>query len=59
LRLRGYVTKTREGRRIRYGINSELSLRYKMQQNKAVGDLLEILGWEKRRERVKSAVYQA
>ena len=33
--------------------------RYKMQQDRAVGDLLEILGWEKRRERVKSAVYQA
>jgi len=51
----GYVTKTREGRRLRYGIDSELPLRHKMQKDKAVGDLLEILGWEKRRKRVKSA----
>ena len=51
----GYITKTREGRRIRYGINAELPLRHKMQQDKAIGDLLEMLGWEKRRKRVKSA----
>jgi DNA-binding transcriptional ArsR family regulator len=51
----GYVTKTREGRRLRYGIDSELPLRHKMQEDKAVGDLLEVLGWEKRRKRVKSA----
>jgi DNA-binding transcriptional ArsR family regulator len=50
----GYVTKTREGRRLRYGIDSELPLRHKMQEDKAVGDLLEVLGWEKRRKRVKS-----
>jgi len=51
----GYVTKAKEGRRIRYGIDPELPLRHEMQEDKAVGDLLEILGWEKRRKRVKSA----
>lgn len=53
----GYVTKTREGRRIRYGINSELPLRHEMQEDRVVGDLLELLGWEKRRKRVKSAAH--
>jgi DNA-binding transcriptional ArsR family regulator len=52
----GYVTKTREGRGIRYGINPELPLRHEMQEDKAVGDLLEILGWEKRRKRAKILV---
>ncbi len=51
----GYVTKAREGRRIRYGIDTELPLRHKMKQDKAVGALLEILGWEKQNRQVKSA----
>lgn len=49
----GYVTKTREGRRIRYGIDPELPLRHEMHEDKAVGDLLEVLGWVKRRKRAK------
>jgi DNA-binding MarR family transcriptional regulator len=48
----GYVTKTREGRRIRYDIDSELPLRHELQEDKAVGDLLEVLGWKKRFKRV-------
>jgi hypothetical protein len=55
LEAEGYVTKTREGRGIRYGINPELPLRHEIQEDKAVGDLLEVLGWEKRRQRTKSA----
>jgi DNA-binding transcriptional ArsR family regulator len=51
----GYITKTREGRRTRYSIDSEMPLRHKMHEDKSVGDLLEMLGWEKRRKRVKSA----
>jgi DNA-binding Lrp family transcriptional regulator len=51
----GYVNKTREGRRIRYGIDPEMPLRHEMHEDREVGDLLEILGWEKRRRRVKSA----
>lgn len=51
----GYVTKTREGRRTRYGIDPELPLRHELHEDKAVGDLLEMLGWEKRHRRIKSA----
>ncbi len=45
----GYVTKIREGRRLRYRINPNLSLRDEMLEDKAVGDLLEVLGWKRRR----------
>jgi DeoR/GlpR family transcriptional regulator of sugar metabolism len=50
-----YINKTKEGRRLRYSIDSEMPLRHKMHEDKVVGDLLEILGWHKRRQRVKSA----
>jgi DNA-binding Lrp family transcriptional regulator len=46
----GYVTKIREGRRLRYRINPDLCLRDEMLQDKAVGDLLEMLGWKRRRK---------
>jgi DNA-binding MarR family transcriptional regulator len=39
----GYVTKIREGRRLKYRINPNLSLRDEMLQDKAVGDFLEVL----------------
>jgi len=45
----GYITKIREGRRLRYRINPNLYLRDEMLQDKAVGDLLEVLGWKRRR----------
>jgi DNA-binding MarR family transcriptional regulator len=48
----GYITKKREGRRIRYTVYTDLPLRHEMQQDKAIGDLLETLGWKpKRRKR--------
>jgi len=49
----GYVTKIREGRRLRYRINPDLSLRDEMLQDKAIGDLLEVLGWKRRRRQVQ------
>jgi len=49
----GYVTKIREGRRLRYRINPDLSLRDELLQDKAVGDLLEVLGWKRRRRQVQ------
>jgi len=52
----GYVSKKREGRRIRYRVNPDLPLRYDMQQDKAVGDLLEVLGWKRRCKRVKKEI---
>ena len=45
----GYVTKKREGRRIRYRVDTDLPLRSETQQDKAIGDLLEILGWKRRK----------
>jgi DNA-binding transcriptional ArsR family regulator len=49
----GYVSKKREGRRIRYRIDADLPLRHEMQQDKAIGDLLEILGWKRRKRRAR------
>jgi predicted DNA-binding transcriptional regulator YafY len=49
LEIDGYITKIREGRRLRYRINPDLCLRDEMLQDKAVGDLLEVLGWKRRR----------
>jgi DNA-binding transcriptional ArsR family regulator len=49
----GYVTKKREGRRIRYKVDADLPLRHEFQQDRAIGDLLEVLGWRRRRPRAK------
>jgi len=49
----GYVTKIREGRRLRYRINPNLSLRDEMLLDKAVGDLLEVLGWKRRSRQIR------
>jgi DNA-binding IclR family transcriptional regulator len=45
-----YITKKREGRRIRYRIDPDMPLRHEMQQDMAIGDLLQILGWKRRRK---------
>ncbi len=50
----GYVTKIREGRRLRYRINPNLCLPDEMLQDKAVGDFLEVLGWRRRRRKVQT-----
>ena len=47
----GYVSKKREGRRIRYRVDPNLPLRSETQQDKFIGDLLEILGWKRRRKK--------
>jgi len=46
----GYVSKKREGRRIRYGVDTDMPLRHEIQQDKAIGDLLELLGWKRRKK---------
>jgi predicted ArsR family transcriptional regulator len=43
-----YITKKREGRRIRYTVDPDMPRRSETQQNKAIGDLLETLGWKRR-----------
>jgi len=48
----GYITKKREGRRIRYRVYTDLPLRHEIQQDRAIGDLLEILGWKPRKRKM-------
>lgn len=50
----GYIDKKREGRRVRYRINPDLSLRHQTQQDLAIGELLQTLGWKKRRRRERA-----
>ena len=50
----GYITKKREGRNIKYRIDPDLPLRHEMQEDKAVGDLLEALGWKRRRKKTET-----
>jgi len=45
-----YITKKREGRRVRYRFDPDMPLRHDLQQDKAIGDLLEILGWKRRKK---------
>jgi DNA-binding transcriptional ArsR family regulator len=43
----GYITKKKEGRRLRYRIDPDLSLRHETCREFAVGDFLEALGWKR------------
>jgi DNA-binding transcriptional ArsR family regulator len=52
----GYVTKKREGRRIKYSFDPDMPLRSETLQDKAIGDLLKIIGWKRQKSRAKSAV---
>jgi predicted transcriptional regulator len=45
-----YITKKREGRRLRYWVDPDMPLRHDLQHDKAIGDLLEVLGWKRRRK---------
>jgi DNA-binding transcriptional ArsR family regulator len=50
----GYIAKKREGRRNRYRVNPDLTLRHPIHGETAVGDLLEALGWKRPRRTVKT-----
>jgi DNA-binding MarR family transcriptional regulator len=52
----GYVSKRRVGRRSRYRVNPHLSLRHEAHRDKAVGNLLEVLGWKRRKKRAPRKV---
>lgn len=56
LEAEGYVTKKREGRRLRYRVNADLPMRSETQEGKAVGDLLEVLGWKRRKKKVAKEI---
>ncbi len=45
----GYISKKKQGRRVRYHINPGLSMRHDVHQEIAIGDFLEALGWKRRR----------
>lgn len=51
----GYIIKKKDGRRNTYRINPDLSVRHEAHQDIAIGSLLEVLGWKKRRKRVQAA----
>jgi predicted ArsR family transcriptional regulator len=53
LEAEGYISKTREGRGVRYSINSHLPLRHRTQKDKSVNRLLEALGWKEGKKRTK------
>lgn len=42
----GYIRKKKEGRRVRYTVHPEMTLRHRTQRDKVVGSLLAVLGWE-------------
>ena len=52
----GYITKKREGRRIKYRVDPDMPLRSETQQKKASGDRLAPLGWKRRRSQAKKEV---
>ncbi len=47
----GYIRKKKEGRRVRYRIDPELSLRSGSYRDVAIGDFLESLGWNRKRSK--------
>ncbi|MCX7911534.1 MAG: winged helix-turn-helix domain-containing protein [Dehalococcoidales bacterium] len=51
LEAEGYITKKKEGRRLKYSFDPNMPLRGETEQGRAVGDLLEILGWKRRRRK--------
>ncbi|MBN1380782.1 MAG: winged helix-turn-helix transcriptional regulator [Deltaproteobacteria bacterium] len=42
----GYITKEKEGRRVRYRVNYQSNLRHITQRDKVIGDLLKVLGYK-------------
>ena len=45
-----YISKEKEGRRVKYVINKKLPLRHQTQQDKSIHRLLETLGWKEKRK---------
>ena len=46
----GYISKKKEGRCIKYRIKPNMTMRHELHQTIVVGDLLEALGWKRRRK---------
>jgi predicted ArsR family transcriptional regulator len=54
LEAEGYISKVKEGRGVRYSINSRLPLRHRTQKDKSVSKLLDALGWKMKRKQKQS-----
>ena len=50
LEAEGYIERQRVGRNNVYGINPDLGLKHETAPDVAVGDLLKVLGWKRRRK---------
>ena len=50
----GYIRKKKEGRRVRYSINADQPLRQDTHDEIEVGNLLETLGWKRRKNQKTS-----
>lgn len=50
----GYIGKKKEGRRIRYLVNPDLTLRHTAYRDIAIGDFLAALGCKRRQRRTKA-----
>src|SRR4030042_1623995 len=55
LEAEGYIVKTKEGRRVRYGVKAGLPLRHSTQPDKQVRKLLKVLGWAGKPARKQSS----
>jgi len=53
LELGGYIEKSKEGRQVKYKVNPDLPFRHQTQRDKAIGILLEALGWKPKGKRAK------
>ncbi len=53
LELAGYIEKCKEGRQVKYTVNSGLPFRHQTQRDKSVGILLQKLGWKPEGRRAK------
>ncbi|MCJ7606087.1 MAG: winged helix-turn-helix domain-containing protein [Dehalococcoidales bacterium] len=51
----GYITKKREGRRVRYRFDPDMPMRHEIQQENSIGDLLEVIGWKRRKRKRKES----
>lgn len=50
----GYIARKKEGRRNRYTVNPLLPMRHRLEQEHTVGDILQALGYNPRKEEVSS-----
>ncbi len=54
LESRGYIARKKEGRRNRYTVNPLLPMRHRLEREHSVGDILQALGYNPRKEEVSS-----